>query len=273
MVSAEGVGSTSLLLAVARAAESRRPDRLFTDPYAAEFAAAAPALPDLPMESGARRTALADYLAVRTRFFDDSLVEAANFGCRQVVQLGAGLDTRAFRLDWPADTTVFEIDQPAVLEFKESVLERCAATPRSGRVVVPADLTAGWATALVDAGFDPAERTVWSAEGVLYYLTAEEGDRVMVALGERTAPGGRFVVEHITREVEGSVTLSGVRSELARRRAEWRSHVDDPVAWLRGHGWHVRLFTPNELLAASGRQPEGEGAEARTIGWLAVCER
>ncbi|WP_159447764.1 SAM-dependent methyltransferase [Streptoalloteichus hindustanus] len=273
MISAEGVGSTSLLLALARAAESRRPDRLFTDPYAAEFAAAAPVVPDLPMEAGARRTALADYLAVRTRFFDDSLVEAANFGCRQVVQLGAGLDTRAFRLDWPPGTTVYEVDQPAVLEFKEAVLARCGAMPRSGRMVVPADLTGEWVAALLDAGFDPAERVVWAAEGVLYYLTPEDGDRVMVALGERTAAGSRFVVEHITREVVGSATLSGVRSELVRRRAEWRSFVDDPVAWLRRHGWHVRLFTPNELLAASGRQPEGEGAEARATGWLAVCER
>ncbi|GGM70428.1 S-adenosyl-L-methionine-dependent methyltransferase [Longimycelium tulufanense] len=268
----EGVGVTSLLVALARAAESRRPDRLFVDPYAAEFAAAVPEVREPPMEEGARRSALADYLAVRTRFFDDSLVEAACAGCGQIVQLGAGLDTRGFRLNWPAGTRLFEIDQPEVLTFKDSVLRRCAAQPRCERRTVPADLDSDWITPLRDAGFDPDQPTGWAAEGILYYLSPETNDRVMRTVADAAAMGSRLVVEHVTRHVTRSETMSRVRADLASRAAEWRSFVDEPMTWLRWYGWHVRLFTPNELLAASGRRLLAENGGPPN-GWLAVCER
>src|SRR5690349_254888 len=105
-----GVGVTALAVADARARESERGDRLFEDPYARAFAdAAREAL--APRQDGAGESidirAVRDaYIAVRTRFFDDALLEAvSNGGCRQVVVLGAGLDARAYRLGWPKGTT------------------------------------------------------------------------------------------------------------------------------------------------------------------------
>ncbi|HEY2427576.1 MAG TPA: SAM-dependent methyltransferase, partial [Acidimicrobiales bacterium] len=107
-----GVGRTAIGVAALRAAESERSDRLFADPYAARFVAAAEWVP------GATSPALAVWVAIRTRFLDELVLDATSGKCRQVVLLGAGLDTRAFRLDWPAGVRVFEVDVPDVLDFK-----------------------------------------------------------------------------------------------------------------------------------------------------------
>ncbi|MEV4259539.1 SAM-dependent methyltransferase, partial [Spirillospora sp. NPDC049652] len=138
---AQGVGRTALGVARMRAAEHRRPDRLFTDPFAAAFAAAGPPAP--PGRDGPMRDLLILQVIVRTRFYDDYLRAAADAGIRQVVLLAAGLDTRAFRLDWPAGTRLFEVDLPDVLAFKAATL--ADAEPRCERAAVAADLREEWA--------------------------------------------------------------------------------------------------------------------------------
>ena len=123
-----GVGETALGAAMLRADESARSDRLFDDPYAGAFVAAAPDIfadgPD-PGDPEIERLRLAftDQLAIRTRFYDDYVLAATRAGCTQIVLLGAGLDTRAFRLDWPESVRVFELDLPQVFEFKRAVLD------------------------------------------------------------------------------------------------------------------------------------------------------
>src|SRR5256885_588590 len=104
-----GVGKTALGVAHVRAQESRRPDRLFDDPYAQAFTEAVPgwfpSTRDQAERAGAGMAALGAafgwHAVIRTRFFDDHLIAATRAGCRQVVLLAAGLDTRAYRLDWP----------------------------------------------------------------------------------------------------------------------------------------------------------------------------
>ena len=72
---------------------------------------------------------MGSYQAVRTHFFDDFFTKATAAGVRQVVILASGLDSRAYRLDWPAGTTVYEIDQPKVLEYKSSTLAEHGVLP------------------------------------------------------------------------------------------------------------------------------------------------
>lgn len=139
----DALGRTAVGMALVRAGESRRPDRLFDDPYAEAFAAAMPGAFAAPAGPDARRgrgtpggdvgAAFAVHAVVRTRFFDDRLVAAARDGCRQVILLAAGLDARAFRLDWPAGTRLFELDLPAVLDLKEQVLGDRGAAARCDR--------------------------------------------------------------------------------------------------------------------------------------------
>src|ERR1700739_265215 len=121
------VGSTALCVATARALEAQKPDPLVVDPYAEVFcrAVGGPAADVLDGKVPEHRLTTPDWGAhfvnfqgARTRFFADYARQAANAGGRQVVILGAGLDSRAYRLTWPGQTTIFELDRPQVLDFK-----------------------------------------------------------------------------------------------------------------------------------------------------------
>ena len=103
-------------------------------------------------------------MAMRTKFFDDYFTTTAA-GVRQAVILASGLDSRAFRLAWPPGTVVYEIDQPAVIDFKNRVLGDLGAQPTAERRTVGIDLRGDWPAALRDAGFDPGAPTAWLAEG------------------------------------------------------------------------------------------------------------
>src|SRR5207302_9273240 len=97
---------------------------------------------------------------------------ASEAGSRQAVSLGAGLDSRAWRLPWKDGVTVYELDQPRVLEFKSSTLAEHGAQPACNRVAVPVDLRQDWPAALRQAGFDASAPSAWSAEGLMPYLPA-----------------------------------------------------------------------------------------------------
>jgi len=75
-------------------------------------------------------------MGIRTKYFDEYLLAAAQAGVRQVVILASGLDSRAYRLPWPDGTTVYEIDQPAVIEFKTRTLADLGAEPTANRRTV-----------------------------------------------------------------------------------------------------------------------------------------
>lgn len=140
-----GVGVTAVGVAWARAAESRRPDRLFDDPLAAvvvergqrELAVMFGVDEDDPTEKSPfdeqTTSIMLEHIAVRTRYFDDYLLEACAAGCRQVVILAAGMDARAFRLPWPAGTRLYELDRPEVLAYKEDVVAARGVLPRCER--------------------------------------------------------------------------------------------------------------------------------------------
>ena len=166
----EGVSKTALWVASMRATEAARPDRLHSDPLAAAFVAASGAEP-IGAPPGA-----AEFLAIRTRFYDDFLDDAF---VPQVVLLAAGLDSRAFRLSWPSGASVFELDLPELMSFKETVVADSGVVAACSRVVVPIDLRTDWASALLAAGFDTSVPTAWVAEGLLQYLSAEENDRLL----------------------------------------------------------------------------------------------
>ncbi len=154
---------TARWTAMARAKETERPDRLFNDPWAAKLAGPEGEAWAAQQTGSPFSTAP---MVIRTRFFDDFLLQAAEQDqIRQIVMLGAGLDTRAFRLDWPENTHVFELDQPAVLDYKEQVLRSAGAQPACYRHAVAIDLTGPWEEALLHSNFDPQQPSGWLAEG------------------------------------------------------------------------------------------------------------
>lgn len=266
----ELVGATALGVAAARAAETGGPDPLIRDDFAVKLVSAAGAAwarladPDLNWldgdEQGQRAHRLGiDYQAVRTHFFDGYFGEAVGAGLRQVVILAAGLDSRAYRLDWPAGTTVYEVDQPKVLEYKTGILESHGAVPSATRRTVAVDLRDDWPAALTAAGFDRSQPTAWLAEGLLPYLPSDAQDRLFEKFTALSAPGSRVAIE-----VFGANSSSNTnRWQRMRERLGLDVNVQaltfhepdrsDAAEWLADHGWQVTLVDNREEMARLGR--------------------
>ena len=213
---ATSVGSTAVMVAAARAVETERSDALISDPYARLLVDGAGAgswssmlddstaekLAEIDPEIAGIFTHMRNYQAVRTHFFDQFFTEASAAGIRQVVILASGLDSRAYRLQWPAGTRIFEIDQPKVLEYKAHKLAEHGVVPAAERFEVAVDLRVDWPAALKAAGFDPAQPTAWLAEGLLMYLPADAQDRLFENIGALSAPGSRLSAETAAKHSE-----------------------------------------------------------------------
>ncbi|MEW2516435.1 class I SAM-dependent methyltransferase [Streptomyces sp. NPDC046870] len=248
--------ATAVGVARVRALETEREDALFRDPLARAFAAAGglwPSSRPLPDDEAARRRRLAVSfsIVIRTKFLDDLLRQASASGIRQVVLLGAGMDSRAFRMDWPEGTRLFEIDTAAPLDFKASVLRQERAVARCERVTVAVDLREDWPAALAAAGHDPAAPTVWIAEGLLIYLPEDAVELLLARISARSAAGSRM---GLTLGSPGVIERFGADAEPGSAASLWVSEMpDDPVAWLAGHGWEAACHTLRERAAVYGR--------------------
>lgn len=251
-----GVPKTALGVARIRAGESKRPDRLFDDPYAGAFVAA---MPDAYADDGQRRddaaravgARIALHVVVRTKFYDDYLLAAAADGIRQIVLLAAGLDTRAFRLPWPDGTTVFELDLPAMTSFKDDVLTSASARPRCVRHVVAADLTADWPTALLSAGFDPEQPTAWLVEGLLVYLAYDDAARLLETVAGLSASGSRISCEQGRTAMQ--LAAQSAESGASEATKLWQGGIAEIPEWLTDHGWSVAEFDLADLAREYGR--------------------
>jgi methyltransferase (TIGR00027 family) len=274
----ESVGTTALGVAAARAAETAQPEALIRDEFAYLLVSSAgPGWAQLASgdfdwldddDEGRRVHAMStDYLAVRTHYFDEYFAAAMRTGIRQAVILAAGLDSRAYRLDWPAGTAVFEIDQPKVLEYKTATLDAHGAIPGARRYPVPVDLRDDWPAALVAAGFDPGQPTAWLAEGLLPYLPADAQDRLFEMVTAHSASGSQIAVESF--DLDSSEHAEERRIAWRERTARMRSRLGlgidvhtltytdperaDAGQWLAEHGWQVDAVTSAEEMARLGR--------------------
>jgi methyltransferase (TIGR00027 family) len=203
-------------------------------------------------------------MAARTRFFDSFFDAATRGGIRQAVILASGLDARAYRLAWPADMTVFEIDQPQVIEFKAATLAKLGAAPRAELRTVAVDLRNHWPKALADAGFDKNQPTAWIAEGLFGYLPPEAQDRLLDNITALSADGSRLACEAIPDMSE--VDTEKAHEMMSRATAKWREHGfdlefgelgyqgerNDVAAYLDNLGWRSDGIRMSELLADSG---------------------
>ncbi|OLR95116.1 hypothetical protein BJP25_08855 [Actinokineospora bangkokensis] len=200
-----GVGLTAVIVAAARAIAASRPGSLSRDDYAERFVRAVPTPVAVPTRFdqvvGGDRDPLWGrcyrFFDLRTRVFDDFVVDRVACGARQVVVLGAGLDSRAVRLDLPEDCAVYELDLPDVLEFKRRALAGMAASPAASLNFVGVDLRGAWAGPLRAAGFDPTRPSAWLAEGLFPYLSAAAERAILTAVDSLASPGSAFCFESI----------------------------------------------------------------------------
>jgi len=245
------LGATARWTASVRAMENARADRLLNDPWAAALAG----------EEGeawiAGRTAERVVpIVLRTRFFDDFLQRVVgDEALRQVVLMAAGLDTRAFRLDWPEKTHLFELDQAAVLQHKTQILGRAAAHPTCERTLIQVDLTDPWQEALVAAGFEPHTPSVWLLEGFLFYLADEHLMHILDEVTSLAAPGSWLGFDIINSTMLTHPLTRDWVAMQASSGAPWIGTLDDPVAWLSARGWKASLTQAGQPDANYGRWP------------------
>jgi methyltransferase (TIGR00027 family) len=268
----EGVGLTALMVAAARAIETHRHDTLARDVYAEHFVRAARASADWPVRLQQVPDGDADplwgrfarYFGLRTRVLDDFLLRQVRAGARQVILLGAGLDTRAYRLDWPPGCTVFEIDQEDVLAFKDRVLEGLRAVPKAERITIGADLRLEWARALTHAGFDPAAPTAWLAEGLLLYLP-HAAERALIEAVDGLSAAGSALAYEVKLGTESAAVRESPIYSAARRRIGVDLLVlfageprPDSAGDLTARGWCTSVHTAFDFTRRHGRGPHPE---------------
>lgn len=235
------VSFTAKVMAAVRAIETQRPDALFTDPLAAQLAgeeAIKAAILRLEEDEKQGRP----FAVVRTRFFDDFLNDCSQH-IRQVVLVGSGMDTRAFRLNWQPGTHVYEIDQPDVLHYKEAVLS--GINPNCAHHLICADLKESiWCQSLIERGYKPSEPSVWLLEGFLYYLNLTKVDNLLTNIKELSVAGSYFCADVI------NTVVCNDSDEWARY---WLSSCDEPESFFAAYGWKVSAIQPGEEGTHFGR--------------------
>jgi methyltransferase (TIGR00027 family) len=272
---ASSVGATATGVAVGRALASRGAEALIDDPFAEPLVRAVgvdfftrvasgeldPAQVDDNRDFG--MVGMVAMMGIRTRFFDDFFMAAADDGVRQAVILASGLDARAYRLPWPAGTTVFEIDQAQVIDFKSATLNELGAAPTADRRAIPVDLRHDWPAALRAAGLDPTRPTAWSAEGLMPFLPPDAQDRLLDNITALSPPGSQLATENVRGATDAVQKMADRMREVTE---QWREHGldiemtdlwypgdrNDVVDYLSAHGWTTSVSAVPELAAAHG---------------------
>jgi methyltransferase (TIGR00027 family) len=265
---ATSVGATATMVAAGRARATRDAliDDRFAEPLvravgvdfmtrwaAGELDAADVDVPGAPW--GMQR--MTDMLAARTRYIDAFFAEAT--GIRQVVILASGLDARAYRLPWAPGTTVFEIDQPQVLEFKAATIAELGAEPTAEVRAIPVDLRHDWPSALRQAGFDTSIPAAWAAEGLIGFLPPAAQDLLLDNITALSADGSRLVAEvFVNSGINGDALNAASEKwrqnglEIALGDLGFPGERNDVATYLGNHGWQATRTPLNQLLANNG---------------------
>jgi len=191
------------------------------------------------------------------------------------VLLGAGLDTRAFRLGLPAALRWFELDRAEVFEAKEAKLAGLEAHATCHRRIVLGDLRGDWAGVLRGAGFDADSAVLWVAEGLFFYLTDDAVRAVLRGAAEVTRGGGRFFADVTGTGVLGLPVMASYLAFLKSQGMPEPFCTDDPKGLLEGCGWEVERVTgPGQGDANYGRFKEvGAGEDERLRTHMVVGVR
>ncbi|MET9091438.1 SAM-dependent methyltransferase [Streptomyces cyaneofuscatus] len=269
----DAVSYTAQWMAAARAQESEREDPLFVDPLARDLAAPRGfELIERYVGGG-----VLPFISIRTRFLDDAIKEiVAGGGIQQVVLIAAGMDTRAFRLDWPDGTELYEVDHAPLIAEKRRRLDALGAEPRTDRREVSADLTKEWLPALEAAGFDRGRPTLWVAEGLTFFLTEEQAGGLLELLASASAPGSHLAFDILGRAMLRSPFSKRFLDALAADGTPWVFGTDEPEEFLTAHGWKTTdLREPGQPGAGEGRWPyevQPRGRRGANRLWLIRAE-
>jgi methyltransferase (TIGR00027 family) len=189
------------------------------------------------------------FLAARTRFFDDEVTRALDNGIKQVGIIGAGYDTRAWRLARPG-VDFFEVDHPATQRDKQQ------RAPIGGPRYVPIDLCeGGLAEHLVSAGLRPVAASIFILEGLTMYLSEDAVTTTLSALAAISGPGSRIAANFT---ISGGGPVSPISRATAKLiRASWAFSGEQTHRWLQNNdvsalvkrtGWTEHANLPGPIL-------------------------
>jgi methyltransferase (TIGR00027 family) len=253
----DAVPATSQMAAAMRAAETELPaaDRRINDPFARLLADepgfhlmrgldSAMAL-DAEAWNGnlgkdAHTPAQRNFFSARAAFFDGAIRNALEEvpAVKQIVTLGSGMDTRAFRLGIPKSITMYEIDYPQTHAYKTQKLELAGAEPTCERIAITADMaTEDWAKKLLDAGFDRSSPTVWVAEGVLYYIPKNGLLELIKRVDDLSLSQSHFVFDSYDNYQALLEAVPTVKDWLFENGVVWHTTTVDATQPLAVRGW------------------------------------
>ena len=241
----DAIAKTSLLTAAMRAVETKRSDsqgRLFTDPYA-ELLAGDEGMDILKKAIAASGDQPA--IAVRTYFMDQKIIGALKNGIRQIVMLAAGMDTRAFRLSFPAGSKVFELDRKEVLEYKQKKLSHIQ--PQCTRLELAVDLTGDWQGKLLQAGFNRSEPTLWMVEGLIMYLKEPQVEALFEKISKMASPGDIMLFDILSRTLLESPFMKSQLQFLESMGASWYFGSDEPEKFMEKFKWNAVVLQTGEV--------------------------
>nr|WP_241666447.1 class I SAM-dependent methyltransferase [Mycobacterium marseillense] len=291
------VGATATMVATARWSASRTENALIQDLFAENLVRAVGVdffirwgcgdltFADLDRNAddpwNTRR--LTDYIIARTGYFDSFFLDATAAGIRQAVILASGLDARSYRLAWPAEMVVFEIDQPEVIAFKSATLRAHGALPACEIHTVPIDLRFDWINALLSSGFDATQPTAWIAEGLLNFLPPDAQDRLLTSITGLSSSGSRLAAETLVGPTVADA--AGLHILMHHMTSRWREHGfeieiaeladlrerTDAGCYLASLGWRSSVTTMNHLLAAKGLDAIPEVPAEPSFGRSRFC--
>ncbi|WP_319524543.1 SAM-dependent methyltransferase [uncultured Desulfosarcina sp.] len=243
--------------ALLRAHEAMRPEseRICHDPYAVYF------MPDRILSSADRtdqiEIAISDWethfpgvcnsILARTRFIDDCLEEAINDGLQQLVILGAGYDTRAFRFRAIKEkTTVFELDHPTTQKRKLAIIQNHLDWNASSIRHIPIDFAKEeLSEKLFSCGYDDRLKTLFIWEGITYYISASAVDRTLDFINHHTPSKSGIVFDYFPPTVADGTTrlpeAKALREGLKRIGEELLFGIkpDEIFAFMKKRGFQV----------------------------------
>jgi methyltransferase (TIGR00027 family) len=240
-------------IAAARAKETGREDSLLSAPYPTSLARKM--RPEIVTSSEQEGSGEDRLLPVRTRYFDDTLLDTAG-KVRQVVSLGAGYDTRAFWLPLKSELRIFELDLPEVLGKKKASLVSLRAVPRCHLKYIPTNFCDDWADDLLTAGFHCGEPSLWIAEDLFFYMTQLQVELLLNNSRRLAAPRSFFVADCSGTGILRQADIQPYLKWLELRGEPLPFCHDNPVELFKSCGWkRVRVLHPWHPEANYGRFP------------------
>jgi methyltransferase (TIGR00027 family) len=284
---AVSVGATATMVAAARAVAARGPSAAINDPFAQALVRAVGVefftkLADGDLEFEEIGTPWPSCVfGLRTHYFDEYLTTAMTDGIRQAVILASGLDSRGYRLAWPAGAVVYEVDQPSVIEFKSTAMQSLGARPTADLRPIGIDLRHDWPKALLEAGFRRNCPTVWSVEGLLMgYLPNDAEQRLVDEITALSAPGSRLGGDYLKGSADAISSLMQVAGQKWQPHGFtadfsdlfFRGQRDDIETSLKARGWQTAVSQVASLLRAAGAQQTADELSDIDMAYM-TCTR